>query len=278
MKVDYSHDNLMKVDETVLRAMIRERTHITVEQKLYRAIAKGKPLPANTGATVRKLLAAWNERGLPTDAPDFVFVKATLDMAERSSRGESIDLSPFACKPFDKEEAATARRLLKERRSIRHWTDEEVPDEMIDQVLQAALWAPHGTNLCSLRFLVVREKNEPGLFRGSFIPGGPVHIVACQDRRVYYADPSYEDDPAMGENKRVLDCGAAMQNMVLMAYSLGLGPVWLTFSSGMRERLRARFGLADYLEMVTYLDLGFPALTPMPPGRMALNEVVLARV
>lgn len=278
MKVDYSRENLMAMDETALRAMIRERTHITVEIKLYEALSKGKPLAPNTGDTVRKLLAIWRERWLPTDAPDFAWVTAVLDMAQQAGRGENVDLSKFAWKPFGKEEAAVARRLLKDRRSVRHWTDEEVPNELIDQVLQAGLWAPHGSNLCSLRFLVVREKNEPGLFRGSYIPGGPVHVVACQDRRVYNVDPTYVSDNAMLENNRVLDCGAAMQNMVLMAHSLGLGPVWLTFSPGMRDRLRARFGLEDYMEIVTYLDLGFPAQTPMPPGRMALDEVVLARV
>lgn len=278
MKVDYSREKLMALDETSLRAMIRERTHITVEIKLYEALSKHKRLAPNTGDTVRKLLAVWQERGLPTDGPDFAWVTAVLDMAQRAGRGEVIDLTPFAWKPFSRQETATARRLLQERRSVRHWTDEEVPDEMIDQVLQAGLWAPHGSNLCSLRFLVVREKNEPGLFRGSYIPGGPVHIVACQDRRVYDVDPTYVADPAMLENNRVLDCGAAMQNMVLMAHSLGLGPVWLTFSPGMRDRLRARFGLEGHMEIVTYLDLGFPAQTPMPPGRMALSEVVLARV
>ena len=149
---------------------------------------------------------------------------------------------------------------------------------MVDQILQAGLQAPHGCNLCSLRFLVVREENEPGLFRGSDIPGGPVHIVACQDRRAYYAQPGYVAHPAMLERNRLLDCGAAMQNMVLMAHALGLGACWLTFRLDMKERLRQRFELEDEVQIVTYLDLGFPDQTPMPPGRMALEETIIARV
>ena len=170
-----------------------------------------------------------------------------------------------------------ARRLLYERRTVRHWSEEEVPDSMIDAILDAGLWAPHGCNLNSLRFLVVRDKAEPGLFRGADIPGGPVHIVACQDRRVYYQQPGYVADPQMLEKNRVLDCGAAMQNMVLMAHALGLGGCWLTFRGQMVPRIRERFNLPDYIEIVTYMDVGFPVQTPMPPSCMTVQEAVLVR-
>jgi len=276
----YSRQNLMAVPPTTLRAMIVERTHHTVEIQLYDALARGKPLAPGRGDNVREMLAVWRERGLPMDlaSPDWAWVHALLNMAERAGRGETVDLSPFAWPPFDGGERAVARRLIHERRSVRHWTEKEVPDWMIDQVLRAGLWAPHGCNLCSLRFLVVREKNRPGLFRGSDIPGGPVHVVACQDRRAYDAQPGYVANPEMLETNRLLDCGAAMQNMALMAHALGLGAVWLTFGQEMKRRLREHFALDEQIEIVTYLDLGFPAQTPMPPGRMALDEVVIARV
>jgi nitroreductase len=149
---------------------------------------------------------------------------------------------------------------------------------MIDEIIRAGLWAAHGCNLNSLRFIVVREQHEPGLFRGSDIPGGPVHIVACQDRRVYYMQPGYVRDLEKLERNRLLDCGAAMENMVLMAHALGLGACWLTFSQEMLARLRSRFALPAHVEIVTYLDVGFPNQTPMPPGRITVEEAVLTRV
>ena len=84
--------------------------------------------------------------------------------------------------------------------------------------------------------------------------------------------------PDMLERNRLLDCGAAMQNMVLMAHALGLGGCWLTFRLDMIRRLREYFALDDEIEIMTYLDVGFPAETPMPPGRRALEETILARV
>lgn len=278
MTVDYTKADPWTMDPTPLRAVIRERGHHTIEIQLYEAIAKGKTLPPETGERVKELLSVWESRGFPTDHPDLVYVKALVAMAERVKKGERVDLSDFAWKPFGGADLRAARRLIYERRSVRHWTDEEVPDSVIDQVLDAGLWGAHGCNLNSIRYLVVREKSAPGLFRGADIPGGPVHIVACQDRRVYYCMSGYVAYPERLENNRVLDCGAAMQNMVLMAHALGLGAVWLTFRPEMVTRIRERFGLPEHMQIVTYLDLGYPAQTPLPPGRVTLDEAVLVRI
>ena len=42
------------------------------------------------------------------------------------------------------------------RRSVREFTDEVVPDALIDKVLDAGLWAAHACNLQSIGFLVLR--------------------------------------------------------------------------------------------------------------------------
>ena len=44
MKVDYDRESLMAIHPTILRAMIVEQTHHTVEIQLYEALSKGKPL------------------------------------------------------------------------------------------------------------------------------------------------------------------------------------------------------------------------------------------
>ncbi|HTU02233.1 MAG TPA: nitroreductase family protein [Candidatus Sulfotelmatobacter sp.] len=277
MTVDYSREHVMSVDPTILKAMITERGHHTVEIQLYEALAKSTALGPTIGKLVRELLATWQERGLPPERGELVWVRTLLEMAGTMQRGGRVDLSRFACPTLDANDRKVVERLLFERRSVRHWTEEEVPDWMIDEILRAGLWAAHGCNLNSLRFLVVREKSEPDLFRGADIPGGPVHLVACQDRRVYYVQPGYVKNPDMLEKNRVLDCGAAMQNMVLMAHALGLGGCWLTFRNEMVVRIRARFQLPDHIEIVTYMDVGFPNQTPMPPGRMSVAEAVLIR-
>ena len=46
----------------------------------------------------------------------------------------------------------------------------------------------------------------------------------------------------------------------------------------MRERLRKRFNLEKHLILNTFMDVGYPAHIPMAPGRMGLDELVLARM
>ncbi|MRR36083.1 hypothetical protein EG829_15680, partial [bacterium] len=48
---------------------------------------------------------------------------------------------------------------IKTRRSIRKFTDQVVPDEMIDAVLEAGRWAPSGMNNQPWRFAVIRDRD-----------------------------------------------------------------------------------------------------------------------
>ncbi|KEO84489.1 nitroreductase family protein [Tumebacillus flagellatus] len=49
-------------------------------------------------------------------------------------------------------------QLIATRRSIRKWTDQEVPDELIHQALTAATWAPNGGNFQPWHFVVVKNR------------------------------------------------------------------------------------------------------------------------
>lgn len=162
--------------------------------------------------------------------------------------------------------------IVKERRSVREFKDKEVPDELIDKILEAGLWAAHGCNIQSIRYVVVREKNEPGLFRGSDVPGGPVHLVILQDMRCYRANSF---TPVRNQ---LLDAGAAGQNIVLAAHAVGLEGVWLTFpGEEFCDRLRKKFNLPDYIRLVTYVDVGYGDQTPYPPQRWDVKDTILGR-
>lgn len=271
-KFNLSREEYLALDPDEFRARFRERVHHTLEIQTYAALHSGKLLPAEQTRTVENLIDIWLEKGLSTDLPDFQWGQRILNFARNAQKGQKVDLSEFKPYEITEKDYEAFQHILTERRSVRHWTDEEVPDWIIDEIIKAGLWAAHSCNLQSLRFIVVREKNEPGLFKGSDIPGGPVHIVALQDESVYLANPY---NPV---RNRLLDCGAAVQNMVLTAHALGLGGVWLTFSDQMLDRLYKRFQLPDHIKIVTYIDIGFPAQTPAPPDRLGLEETVLLRI
>ena len=74
---------------------------------------------------------------------------------------------------------------------------------------------------------------------------------------------------------KMLDAGAAGQNLVLAAHAYGLGACWLTFTSEeMKQRIRDYVTLPEYMRMTTYVDMGYPDQSPYPPQRISVDEAV----
>lgn len=262
-------EELLAMDEAEFRARFRERTHHTLEIQTYSTAYRKKALRPEQDRTVQMFLEVWKERGLSEELSEFVFAKTILSMAHTLMEGKEVNLTHYRPTPLSEDDIKAFERVVYERRSVREWTDAPVSDEVIHKVLNAGLWAAHACNLQSIRYLVIRESSMPGLFRGSDIPGGPVHIVILQDMRHYRANP------VMPESNQFLDAGAAGQNLVLAAHAYGLGGCWLTFTSeGMKQRIREAVELPEIYRMTTYVDVGWPDQTPYPPQRISLDEAI----
>lgn len=265
-------EEFLAMNDAEFRARFRERIHHTLEIQTYSAAYRGKTLRAEQANYARRMVSVWERKGLSTQLPDYIYAKKIIGFAEKLAAGEKIDLSTWKPTLVTNEACESFFTILKERRSVREFTDQRVADELIDRILDAGLWAAHSCNLQSIRYLVVRESDTPGLFLGSDVPGGPVHLVVCQDQRVYLANQT------MPERNHLLDAGAAAQNMALAAHAVGLEGVWLTFNDTMIERLRNYFSLPDYINIVTYVDIGYGDQTPCPPLRDSVENCVLGRV
>jgi nitroreductase len=261
----------LDMDEVEFRARFRERTHHTLEIQVYHAAYRKKRLSNRQADTVKKLSRIWVKRGISVELYDYKAAQKLIEFAEALAAGKGIDLSPYAPHPVSKPQEKSFFAIIHERRSVREFKKDRVDDELIDKILDAGLWAAHSCNLQSLRYLVVREETSSGLFRGSDIPGGPVHVVICQDYRVYQANPY---NPV---RNRLLDAGAAAQNIALAAHAAGLEGVWLTFTDKIKERLIKKFDLPEHVEPVTYVDIGYGDQTPYPLPRPQVKDVVLGR-
>ena len=266
-----SDEEYLALDDAEFRARFRERTHHTLEIQTYAAIYRHKRLDSAQADTARHLVKLWERRGLSTDLPDYRYAQKLISLAERNAAGEEVSLAEYAPKRLTPADTDLFFTILKERRSVREFTSRHVPDELIDRILDAGLWAAHSCNLQSIRYLVIREELAPGLFKGSDVPGGPVHLVVLQDERVYRANTH------MPLRNHLLDAGAAAQNIALAAHAAGLEGVWLTFNDTVIDRLRRRFHVPDYVSIVTYVDVGYGDQTPYPPQRSRVADVVIGR-
>jgi len=160
-----------------------------------------------------------------------------------------------------------ALELIKGRRSIRRYRPEPVERDKVIYCLEAARWAPSAGNRQPWEFIVVTEpetrKRLAEVHRwGRHMAEAPVVVVALADPS---RDPSYWQQ----------DLGAAIQNLMLAAYSQGLGTCWIGVSGNpeYEEKFREILGVPSHLRVVTAITLGYPAEAPSK-DRRPLDEIV----
>jgi len=151
------------------------------------------------------------------------------------------------------------------RRSIREYTQQDIPDDMIRDLLEAAMAAPSAVAKDPWHFIIVRvqqtrDRIADALPNGQMLRQAPVGLVICGDLgKAHDCQLSY----------LLQDCSAAIQNLLLGASMLGLGACWL----GVHPRderiahIRELFALPDQILPVAAIALGWPAARPRPRTR-----------
>jgi len=166
---------------------------------------------------------------------------------------------------------------IKTRRSIRSFKPEPVPQESIIRILEAARWAPSWKNSQCTRLVVItdaRIKEEiSGTLTGNRAFNGvrsaPVLIAVCAKM----GESGYgASGPATEKGDwYMFDCGLAVENILLSAWSLGLGSVIIGFFN---TPAAARIiNLPRDFALVNLIAVGVPDEHPVPPPRKPLDEV-----
>ena len=181
---------------------------------------------------------------------------------------------------------------ISERRSIRKYQDKPLPDEVVRQILEAAVLAPSGKNSQPWRFYVVREDKRAEMVRvmregmahvqEAGVPLGsaewtarimertPVTVFVFNGNAPLDARP--EDLGALlGGSVAVQAIGAAIQNMLLAAVELGVGSLWICDVLYAYDELIAWLG--ETHQMIAAISFGYPDESPDPRPRKAVDEV-----
>ncbi len=148
---------------------------------------------------------------------------------------------------------------IRTRRVAKAYRDEPIDPETLWSVLEAARWAPSGSNLRVHRFVVVTDREVLDLiqmFSPGMVAGVPAAlIVICIDWEL----AGYEA-PIRAYREVYWDVGSAAQNMLLAAHALGLaaGPMTADAPSALRVFL----DLPSNLEPQLMIGLGHPGEPP----------------
>lgn len=268
--LELTKNDLLALEPDILRSLIHERVHHTIEVLLYHILKGRRKPPANFGNQVRILLKIWKERNLSMVAPDIRWAQGSLDLADKINVGELPTLDTKTPELFTEEELKAVNKLLFERRSIRQWKEKKVPEWMIKRIIEAGLAAPNACNMQCQRFLVLDDKEGMSPIKGD-VSLPPVKIVICQDMRIY----RWMGFPKKFPQNIYFDAAAAADHMLLMAHALGLGGCWLTHTKEQAEKLRKHYGLPEYFRMNTHIAIGWPDEAPIKSARIPVEDAVM---
>jgi nitroreductase len=276
--IDAARKHLKREDYLALapgefRAFFRQRIHLSLDKNLYWSIYNDRELNSRTTETARDLVSIWKERGLPLDEPDYLWAVEALENAENwINKGIKPDFSKYEPYHLTESEIAAFDHVIRERRSVRLWSDRKVSDETIDILLRAGTWAANSCNQQTIRYIVVREENSPHLIPVNTSAPAPVHILILFDERNYHANS------VMPIKNRLLDVGAVTQNILLTAHAHGLAGVWLTHSDQQVKAISEHLKLEEWFKFITYVNVGYPIISPPPVRRLDLKDTVLQRI
>lgn len=140
--------------------------------------------------------------------------------------------------------------LIKNRHSVRKYTDRKVEKEKLNNILEAGRLAPTAANLQPQQIIAVT--NEPELEKlkeAANTYNAPLALIVCGDKNKAWKRPF--------DNKSTVDIDTSIvtDHMMLMAESLGLGSVWICYFKP--DVLKKNFDIPDYLEPINILAIGY---------------------
>jgi nitroreductase len=162
-----------------------------------------------------------------------------------------------------------ALKALLGRRSIRRFTGENVPDEDVKKLLEAAMAAPSACNQQPWHFVVIRSRDT---FNGimqiqpytKMLGKASLAVVVC-------ADPELQTCPGFW----VQDCSAATENLLLAVHAMGYGATWCGVypNDDVVWKMRELLGLPKQVYPLCVVAIGVPDEEKQPADRYSEERV-----
>lgn len=199
----------------------------------------------------------------------------------------------------------TTKEAIEQRRSIRKFKADPVPNEYIIELLNAALLAPSGCNAQPWRFRIITDQSikselAHAAFDQKFIAQAPAIIVCCADISGYIngtvsgiqdlgkigavenrivdilqkrADQLKLAPPEQFGPQIAFNVAIAIEHIVLRALDFGLGTCWIRLFDG--KNVKQLFAWDDNIFPVALLPIGYPDENPLPRKRLGVEDILI---
>jgi nitroreductase len=171
------------------------------------------------------------------------------------------------CEDMDLSEA------IAKRRSIRAYKKQALPPGVIEKLIEAARLAPSAGNAQPYEFVIAEKaETKQRLCKASFnqqtLQEAPAVIVVCAD-----GIRAYQSYGERGKNLYCIqDTAAAIQNILLTAYSMGLGTCWI--GAFREQEVKKVINAPQNMRPIALISVGYPDESPPARSRRAVGELI----
>ncbi len=185
--------------------------------------------------------------------------------------------------------------LIHKRRSVRVYKSGKVTDQQLETILEAARWAPSGANTQPWEFVVTRDREkmkkvrqiysdewkqrkleDPVHYKGlkkDYVGDVSVLVLVCGDPRTMGV---YLTTRQPGDREKLFQASVAnaVEQLMLMSASMGLGTVWVSVREEVQADLRKLFNVPEPLRLLWVVPIGHPRVFPRARPRRELSVFV----
>ncbi|MFW6334643.1 MAG: nitroreductase family protein [Desulfosalsimonas sp.] len=168
---------------------------------------------------------------------------------------------------------------IRERRTVRNFEDKQIPDNVLEALLEAIQWAPSWANTQCWEVVVIKDPDVKARVQEVLpkanparksVTAAPVVLALCARLKEsgYYKG---EVTTKFGD-WFMFDLGLACQNLCLAAHCLGLGSVIMGLYD--QDKVAEVLNVPEGCEQVALVPVGYPSKIPSAPNRRAVDEFV----
>ncbi len=157
------------------------------------------------------------------------------------------------------------------RRSIRSFLNQKIPDQTLEQILKAGMYAPSAGNEQAWEFIVIRDKTIHRKICD--VHPNAKALLTCDTAIVVCGNLKEQKYPV---DYWVLDCSLAGGNIMLEAYELGVGSVWLSVypNKYRSENIKKILALPPEISPLCVIAMGYAAeASPAPENRFRESKI-----
>lgn len=183
--------------------------------------------------------------------------------------------------------------IIRKRRSVRVYKSGKVTDKQLETILEAARWAPSGANTQPWELIVTRDRTkmkrvrqiydnewkqrkleDPVHYKGlkkNYVGDVSVLVLVCGDPRTKQV---YLTTRQPGDREKLFQASIAnaVEHIMLIAASMGLGTVWVSVREEVEPELRELFKVPQLLRLLWVVPIGHAKSWPKAKPRRNISD------